>query len=231
MKHGLAVCALASSLFSSLASPVATTTDGCCDDETTDVIGRVVLAGVPVGGANVRIDLRRVHPGHPGDDDRRHVQVRRLSRGLGSVLRRGVLDRSDFAQRVLRASRRPSSRTRAAPRTSATSCSCRCSRRPPATSCSAYLDGDGLEDFVGTYPDALFVWLSDGASRSCSRRASLTEAPFGPIAISDLDGDGNKDLAVTRIGTTAKPEIVDLGRRRTVGFATESRIAQALRSR
>ena len=36
--------------------------------------------------------------------------------------------------------------------------------------------------------------------------ASLTQAPYGPIAISDLDGDGNKDLAVTRIGTPV-PEI------------------------
>jgi FG-GAP-like repeat len=205
MKHGLAVCALASSLVLVLGlAGCDDDDDGCCDHETTDVIGRVVLAGNPVAGANVRIifagfiqdtevtmaDGTFKFDDYPEVWDPFFVEAFWIDpvtlneyQGVSPSFLTNESGNTNIGDIVL-------------------------VQTFPATAgnvVSAYLDGDGLEDFVGTYPDALFVWLSDGGLKLLAT-ASLTAAPFGPIAISDLDGDGNKDLAVTRIGTP-EPEV------------------------
>jgi len=206
MRHGLAVCALASSLFLvlGLAGCDDDDNDGCCDDETTDVVGRVVLLGVPIANANVRIifggfiqdtqvtmtDGTFKFDDYPEDWDPFFVEaffVDPISlneyTGVSPSFLTNESGATNIGDIIL-------------------------VQTFPATAgnvVSAYLDGDGLEDFVGTYPDSLFVLLSDGGLQLLAK-ASLTEAPFGPIAISDLDGDGNKDLAVTRIGTP-EPEV------------------------
>ena len=203
MKHGLAVCALASSLVLVLGL-AGCDDDDCCDHETTDVLGRVLLSGNPVGGANVRIifagfiqdtEVTMTDGTFKFDDyteewDPFFVEAFWIDpislveyTGVSQSFLTNESGNTNIGDILL-------------------------VQTFPATAgnvVSAYLDGDGLEDFVGSYPDALFVLLSDGGLRLLAT-ASLTEAPFGPIAISDLDGDGNKDLAVTRIGT-AEPEV------------------------
>jgi FG-GAP-like repeat len=205
MKHGLAVCLLASSVFLVLGlAGCDDDDDNCCHDETTDVVGRVLLSGNPVGGANVRIifanfiqdtqvtmtDGTFKFDDYPEEWDPFFVEAFWIDpislneyTGVSPSFLTNESGATNIGDILL-------------------------VQTFPATAGniqSAYLDGDGLEDFVGTYPDSLFVWLSDGGLQLLAR-ASLTEAPYGPIAISDLDGDGNKDLAVTRIGTP-DPEI------------------------
>ena len=204
MKHGFTVCALASSLFLVLGLAGCDDDDGCCDDETTDVVGRVLLGGNPVGGANVRIifggfvqdtqvtmaDGTFKFDDYPEDWDPFFVDafwIDPISLNEYSGVSQSFLTNESGATNIG---------------------DILLVQTFPATAgniTSAYLDGDGLEDFVGSYPDSLFVLLSDGGTQLLAT-ASPTEAPFGPIAIADLDGDGNKDLAVTRIGTP-EPEI------------------------
>jgi hypothetical protein len=200
MKHGLTVCALASSLFLVLGlAGCDDDDDGCCDHETTDVVGRVLLGGNPVGGANVRIifagfvqdtevtmaDGTFKFDDYPEEWDPFFVDafwVDPISLNEYSGVSPSFLTNESGATNIgdiLLVQTFPATAGNIA---------------------SAYLDGDGLEDFVGSYPDALFVLLSDGGTQLLAT-ASPTEAPFGPITISDLDGDGNKDLSVTRIGT------------------------------
>jgi hypothetical protein len=65
------------------------------------------------------------------------------------------------------------------------------------------LDGDGTQDVAVAYPDQIVVALSSGESRVLTKTDA---ASFVDIVAADVDGDGMKDLLVTRAGTTA-PEV------------------------
>jgi hypothetical protein len=182
--------------------------DDCCDDdegdETTDIFGRVTLNGNPVGNAQVRAifdfviydtevtaaDGTFFFPGWPEHFspfavEAFYVDPITLVEYFGNtplILTNedGLTDVGDI---IL---------VQVFPATAGTS--------GIGNTASADFDGDSVEDLVVAYPHALVLVLSSAESKILAE-AAPTDAPFGPVLAADLDGDGMKDLSVTRLGT------------------------------
>jgi hypothetical protein len=178
--------------------------DDCCDEEETDIIGRVLLGGVPVASAQVRVifdftilDTEVTAPDgtfffggwpehwSPFIVEAFYVDPVTLNEYFGNTpfILTNDDGPTDVGDIVL---------VQVFPATAGSN-----------TAVSADLDGDAVEDLAVAYPDALVVVLSKGGSRILAT-AGLDEPTFGPLTAADVDGDGLKDLAVTRIGTREK---------------------------
>jgi FG-GAP repeat len=198
-------CLLACALAATLTTPLFLGgCDDCCDQEETDIIGRVVLAGVPVASAQVRaifnftiLDTEVTildgafffdnWPEHwsPFIVEAFYIDPVTLNEYQGSTpfILTNESGPTNVGDIVL---------VQTFPATAGGS-----------TVAPADLDGDSVDDLAATYPGAIVLCLSSGESRILAH-ARVTDPPFGPILAADLDGDGLKDLHVTRIGTPVK---------------------------